>query len=195
MLSATPVNNKMTDIKNQIAFITEDNDSALESAGIKSIETTLKNAQMAFNRWSKLPENERTGASFVDAVDLDYFQLLDTLTIARSRKHIEKYYDLGEIGDFPERLTPVNVKSEIDTEEMFPSLEIINKTISSIEMAIYSPMRYIRLDKKHEYESTLFLSTTRTKSTTRNIQFKFNINTFDYFSKQLSFNNNIHKYN
>lgn len=152
MLSATPVNNKMTDIKNQIAFITEDNDAALESVGIKSIETTLKNAQKAFNKWSKLPEDKRTGASFVDTVDLDYFQLLDTLTIARSRRHIEKYYDLGEIGDFPERLQPINVKSDIDTEEMFPSLETINKTISSIEMAIYSPMRYIRLDKKHEYE-------------------------------------------
>ena len=133
MLSTTPVNNKMTDIKNQIAFITEDNDSALESVGIKSIETTLKNAQMAFNKWAKLPESERTSASFVDAVDLDYFQLLDTLTIARSRKHIEKYYDLADIGDFPERLIPINVKSEIDTKEMFPSLEIINKTISLLK--------------------------------------------------------------
>ena len=152
MLSATPVNNKMTDIKNQIAFITEDNDSALESVGIKSIDMTLRNAQAAFNKWAKLPESERTSASFVDAVDLDYFQLLDTLTIARSRKHIEKYYDLADIGDFPERLIPINVKSEIDTKEMFPPLEVINKTISSIEMAIYSPMRYIRLDKKREYE-------------------------------------------
>lgn len=152
MLSATPVNNKMTDIKNQIAFITEDKDDALVDAGIKSIETTLKNAQMAFNKWSKRPESERTGASFVDTIDLDYFQLLDTLTIARSRRHIEKYYNLEEIGDFPERLTPKNVKSEIDTQGMFPPLEAINNSISSIEMAIYSPMRYIRLDKKHEYE-------------------------------------------
>ena len=152
MLSATPVNNKMTDIKNQIAFITEDNDNALESAGIKSIETTLKNAQMAFNKWAKRPESERTGATFIDEIDLDYFQLLDTLTIARSRRHIEKYYDLAEIGDFPERLQPINVKSEIDTEKMFPSLEIINKRISSLELAIYSPMKYIRADKKHEYE-------------------------------------------
>ena len=152
MLSATPVNNKMTDIKNQIAFITEDQDDALVDAGIKSIETTLKNAQMAFNKWAKRPESERTGASFVDTIDLDYFQLLDTLTIARSRRHIEKYYDLAEIGDFPERLQPINVKSEIDTEEMFPPLESINRDISSLEMAIYSPMRYIRLDKKQEYE-------------------------------------------
>ena len=152
MLSATPVNNKMTDIKNQIAFITEDQDDALADAGIKSIETTLKNAQMVFNKWSKRPELERTGASFVDTIDLDYFQLLDTLTIARSRKHIEKYYSLDEIGQFPQRLTPINVKSEIDTQKMFPPLENINNEISTVEMAIYSPMRYIRLDKKREYE-------------------------------------------
>lgn len=152
MLSATPVNNKMTDIKNQIAFITEDNDSALESVGINSIETTLSNAQKAFNKWSKLPENKRTGATFIDEIDLDYFQLLDTLTIARSRRHIEKYYNLEEIGDFPERLQPKNIKSEIDVLKEFPPLEEINNTISKLEMAIYSPMRYIRLDKKHEYE-------------------------------------------
>lgn len=152
MLSATPVNNKMTDIKNQIAFITEDNDSALESVGINSIETTLSNAQKAFNKWSKLPENKRTGATFIDEIDLDYFQLLDTLTIARSRRHIEKYYNLKEIGDFPERLQPKNIKSEIDTLKEFPPLEEINNTISKLEMAIYSPMRYVRLDKKHEYE-------------------------------------------
>ena len=152
MLSATPVNNKMTDIKNQIAFITEDQDDALVDAGISSIETTLKNAQTAFNKWSKLPEDQRTGASFVDTVDLDYFQLLDTLTIARSRRHIEKYYDLNEIGNFPERLQPKNVKSEIDVKGEFPSFEYINNEISRLEMAIYSPMRYIRFDKKHEYE-------------------------------------------
>ena len=103
MLSATPVNNRMTDIKNQIAFITEDNDNALADAGIDSIDQTLRKAQMTFNQWAKLPESQRTGESFIDNIDLDYFRLLDTLTIARSRKHIEKYYDINEIGHFPER--------------------------------------------------------------------------------------------
>ena len=95
MLSATPVNNKMNDIKNQIAFITEDKDNALEEIGISSINHTLKNAQAIFNQWSKLDDNTRTGEKFVDMMDLEYFKLLDTLTIARSRKHIEKYYDLA----------------------------------------------------------------------------------------------------
>ena len=152
MLSATPVNNKMNDIKNQIAFITEDNDSALTYVGIDSIEQTLRKAQTIFNQWAKLPESQRTGESFIDNIDLDYFKLLDTLTIARSRKHIEKYYDINEIGHFPERKEPINIKSEIDINEEFPSLREINKEISRLNLGIYSPMNYLLPDKLRQYE-------------------------------------------
>ena len=152
MLSATPVNNKMNDIKNQIAFITEDNDNALSDAGIDSIKQTLKRAQQAFNQWSKMSEDEKAGKTFEDIIDLDYFQLLDTLTIARSRKHIEKYYDLAEIGEFPERLSPINVKSEIDNSGDFPELSEINNAISRLELAVYSPMNYILPQKMPGYE-------------------------------------------
>ena len=152
MLSATPVNNRMTDIKNQISFITEDDDNALREIGINSIDNTLRKAQAAFNQWSKLPESERTGESFVDTIDLDYFQLLDTLTIARSRRHIEKYYDLEEIGDFPERLQPINIKSNIDSKEELYSLSEINKEISRLNLGIYSPLNYVLPTKSDEYE-------------------------------------------
>lgn len=87
--------------------------------GINSISFTLRNAQGVFNKWAKMSELEKTDYSFIDMIDLDYFQLLDTLTIARSRKHIEKYYDLDEIGEFPERLPPINIKSEIDLKMNF----------------------------------------------------------------------------
>ena len=147
MLSATPVNNKMNDIKNQIGFITEENDSALADAGIKSISETLRKAQGSFNQWTKLPENQRTGSSFVELVDLEYFKLLDTLTIARSRRHIEKYYDLSEIGHFPERKQPINIKSELDLKDEFMSIEEINKKISALKLAIYLPMNYISDDE------------------------------------------------
>ena len=153
MLSATPVNNKMTDIKNQIAFITEDNDNALDFVGIPSISNTLKKAQMAFNQWSKLPEEKRTNETFLDCIDLDYFQLLDTLTIARSRRHIEKYYDLEEIGQFPERMEPINIKSEIDSIGCFPSLEKINTCISRLNLGIYSPFNYLLPTVKEKYEN------------------------------------------
>lgn len=152
MLSATPVNNKLTDIKNQISFITEDNDFALKDAGIESIENTLRKAQTAFNKWSKKTDEEKAGEVFIDTIDLDYFKLLDTLTIARSRKHIAKYYGLDEIGQFPKRREPINVKSEIDSANMFPPLRIINEEISRLNLGIYAPFEYIDPRKKAAYE-------------------------------------------
>ena len=143
MLSATPVNNRMTDIRNQISFITEEDDFALADYGIANIGETLRKAQQCFNEWTKLPEEERTGAAFINSVDLDYFKLLDTLTIARSRRHIEKYYDLSEIGQFPERLPPENIYSDIDAENEFPPLSEINREISRLKLGIYTPMNYI----------------------------------------------------
>ena len=151
MLSATPVNNKMNDIKNQIAFIIEDKDNALEEIGISSINHTLKNAQAIFNQWSKLDDNTRTGEKFVDMMDLDYFKLLDTLTIARSRKHIEKYYDLAEIGEFPNRLNPINESSDIDIKKEFPTLNEINNEIERLNLSVFSPFLYILPQKREDY--------------------------------------------
>ena len=101
MLSATPVNNRMNDLKNQVSFISEGRDDALNDHGIISIEQTLKKAQTHFNRWTKQEESKRTTESLLETLNFDYFKLLDLLTIARSRKHIEKYYDINEIGKFP----------------------------------------------------------------------------------------------
>lgn len=151
MLSATPVNNKMNDIKNQIAFITEDKDNALEEIGIFSINHTLRNAQTIFNQWSKLDDNTRTGEKFVDMMDLEYFKLLDTLTIARSRKHIEKYYDLAEIGEFPNRLDPINESSDIDIKKEFPTLNEINNEIERLNLSVFSPFLYILPQKREDY--------------------------------------------
>ncbi len=153
MLSATPVNNRMNDIKNQIAFITEGRNDALKPAGIPNIETTLRKAQMVFNRWSELPERERTTKAFVEMMDLEYFKLLDTLTIARSRKHIEKYYNVAEIGRFPTRLKPINECPEIDTLGEFPPIGEVNKMINRLTLGLYAPLRYVRPNKRHSYES------------------------------------------
>ncbi len=151
MLSATPVNNRMNDIKNQIAFMTEGRDDAFSECGIKSIEQTLKKAQTIFNRWSNLCEKERTLDNFLEQMNSDYFKLLDTVTIARSRKHIEKYYNVKEIGKFPERMIPLNIKSDIDLAEEFPRLEEINKEIMRLKLAAYSPLSYVIPHKKDEY--------------------------------------------
>ena len=149
MLSATPVNSKMNDLKNQVAFITEGNDTALVEAGISSIENTLRKAQTCFNRW--LDSDGRDSKSLLDSMNFDYFQLLDLLTIARSRKHIEKYYNLSDIGKFPERMPPVNIKEDIDTEGHFPPLKEVNKTIQRLHLAAYSPIKYVLPEKRDEY--------------------------------------------
>lgn len=152
MLTATPVNNKMNDIKNQIAFITEGDNTAFSKAGIPNIELVLKKAQTVFNRWSELEDSERTTDRFVEMMDVDYFKLLDTITIARSRKHIEKYYNIAEIGEFPERLTPINKYAGIDGKGEFPPIEEINKMIKRLTLAVYSPLKYVLPEKREEYE-------------------------------------------
>lgn len=151
MLSATPVNNRMNDIKNQIGFITEGNNNLFQDAGVPNVENVLKKAQMVFNKWQTLPEEKRTSDRFVEMMDLDYFKLLDTVTIARSRRHIEKYYNLEEIGKFPERLSPKNLYPDIDTENEFPKIEDVNKLIKKLTLCVYSPLGYVLPEKRMEY--------------------------------------------
>lgn len=151
MLSATPVNNKMNDIKNQIAFITEGEDKAFEKDGIISIEQTLRKAQMVFNKWSELTDEDRTVDGFVEMMNMDYFKLLDVVTIARSRKHIEKYYNVAEIGKFPTRRVPMNIYSELDLNGEFMPLATVNKMIKNLTLAAYSPLKYVLPEKRAEY--------------------------------------------
>jgi len=152
MLSATPVNNRLADLKNQIAFITEGNDAALLDHGIKSIEATTRQAQKQFNRWLDLPDAERTPGRLVEMLGFDYFKLLDLLTIARSRRHIEKYYGLEETGRFPERLAPINIKPEVDTSGRIPPIAAINREIRRLTLAAYAPLRYVLEHRKAVYD-------------------------------------------
>jgi len=151
MLSATPVNNRMSDIKNQIAFITEGKDAAFKAHGIPSIELTLNKSQRIFNQWSQFSDANRTTDTFVEMIGMDYFRLLDLVTLARSRKHIEKYYDITEVGEFPERRTPVNIYADIDLKNEFPSLKDVNKKIKNLTMAVYSPSSFILPGKRDQY--------------------------------------------
>jgi len=151
MLSATPVNSRMNDLKNQVAFITEGVDDALYNAGIGSIEQTLKKAQTRFNQWLSLDQPQRTAESLLEALNFDYFKLLDLLTIARSRKHIEKYYDMAEIGKFSERAKPINIKADIDTKDLFPELKEINRDIRRLNLSSYAPLKYVLPDRIEEY--------------------------------------------
>ncbi|MCH8568325.1 MAG: DEAD/DEAH box helicase family protein [Balneolales bacterium] len=151
MLSATPVNNRMNDLKNQVAFITEGRDDALFDSGIHSVELTLKKAQSKFNQWQKLEPDERITRRLLAMLGFDYFKLLDLLTIARSRKHITKYFSSEELGTFPERLKPVNKKPDIDLDGVFPPLKEINREIRLLNLAAYAPLKYLLAEKREEY--------------------------------------------
>jgi hypothetical protein len=152
MLSATPVNNRLADLKNQIAFVTEGNDTALAEHNIPSVEATTRLAQAQFNRWLDLEENERKPARLIDMLGFDYFKLLDLLTIARSRKHIEKYYGTKETGRFPQRLPPINVKADVDRAGEFRSIREINNEIRRLNLSAYAPLRYVLPHKQAAYD-------------------------------------------
>jgi superfamily II DNA or RNA helicase len=153
MLSATPVNNRLADLRNQIAFVTEGNDDAFAEQGIESIDETIRKAQMQFNRWQDFDKTgKRTPARLVEMLGFDYFKLLDLLTIARSRKHIEKYYGTAETGKFPERLKPVNYKPDVDIAGEFPSIRRINDEIRRLTLAAYAPLRYVLAHKRAAYD-------------------------------------------
>lgn len=153
MLSATPVNNRLADLKNQIAFVTEGDDRALDSHGIASIEATVRQAQLQFNRWLSLEDAERKPAHLLEMLGFDYFKLLDLLTIARSRKHVEKYYGTKETGRFPERLKPINIKPDVDLAGEFRSIHDINNEIRRLTLAAYAPLRYVLPHKQAAYDA------------------------------------------
>ncbi|MFU0862266.1 C-terminal helicase domain-containing protein [Escherichia coli] len=125
--------------------------AALPEQGIKNIESTLRLAQKQFNQWVSEPVENRTTAALLDIMSFDYFKLLDIVTIARSRKHIEKYYGTEDIGRFPTRLPPKNIYADIDASGEFPPLKEVNKTIRRLSLAGYSPLKFVREAKKAEY--------------------------------------------
>ena len=154
MLSATPVNNRFNDLKNQLALAYEGNSEQINGKlnTDKPVEEIFRQAQRAFNAWSKRPSEERTTDNLLRELDFDFFELLDSVTIARSRKHIEKYYDTADIGTFPTRLRPISLnppltdlKDAINYNEIFEQLMLLN-------LAIYTPSHYILPSKLAKYE-------------------------------------------
>lgn len=162
MLSATPVNTRMNDIKNQIAFITEQQDDALAAHGIASIEQTLKKAQAKFNAWLKSNNGSTSSReSLINGLDGSYFKLLDLLTIARSRKHIENYYDVNDIGKFPDRLAPINKHTDFDKNGSLKAMDKVNDELNALNLGFYSPLSYVRDDKRSSYEAKYDIITSK----------------------------------
>ncbi|PWW60242.1 helicase-related protein [Actinokineospora spheciospongiae] len=151
MLSATPVNTRLADLKNQVLFATEGVDDALASSGISSIEQTLRKAQLQFTTWQKSDATTRSTKSLVGVLGMDYIRLLDLVTIARSRKHIEKYYGTVDVGKFPERLAPVNLSPTIDIDGRLMRPEQLNDTLLMLNLAAYRPTSYVLPSKAKKY--------------------------------------------
>lgn len=152
MLSATPVNNRFNDLRNQLALAYE-GESAQLAAKLNlssSVEVVFRQAQRAFNEWSDLPPAERTPEAILTRLDFDFFELLDSVTIARSRKHIQAFYDTTDMGAFPERLKPISVRPPLTDIANAPSFSAIFHELESLSLAVYAPLAYVfpsRLDK------------------------------------------------
>jgi len=155
MLSATPVNNNLKDLRNQISLITEGrNDAMFESTGVKNIALTMKNAQTQFTNWADKKKNpNKKQNELIQKLGSDFIKLLDELTIARSRKHIKSFYKAeAEIGKFPERIKPIAIYPNIDTKDRFYTYDELNRIILQYKLTLFNPSAYIEPEKTNKYE-------------------------------------------
>ncbi len=154
LLSATPVNNDLRDLRNQIMLITGGQPDALyEKTGIKHIGSTLETAQKRFMAWADRKKNpSRSVKQLLEQLDTSFFRLLDELTIARSRNHIKSFYDLAAIGGFAERRKPISIYAEVDTMGRFGTFDSLNEQISKYKLSIFNPFAYVHKNKRDKYE-------------------------------------------
>ena len=153
MLSATPVNNRFMDLKNQLALAYEGEARLLnnELKITKGIDEVFKRAQKNFNLWSKLETEQRTTQNLLQMLDFDFFEVLDSVTIARSRKHIEHYYNVKEIGSFPQRLKPISKYPKLTDLEGAINYNEIYEQLIKLNLKIYTPSDFILSSKKAFY--------------------------------------------
>lgn len=154
MLSATPVNNRFNDLKNQLALAYEgDVDEFSEKLGTaRDVEQIFRRAQAAFNVWSRLPAEERTPQAILSSLDFDFFELLDAVTIARSRRHITTFYDVKEIGQFPERRKPLSFRSPLTERQDVIGFNEIFTQLALLKLGVYTPTSYILPSRMVQYE-------------------------------------------
>ncbi|MGI6725511.1 MAG: helicase-related protein [Christensenellales bacterium] len=153
MLSATPVNNRFVDLKNQLALAYEGNSENINAklGTEKTIEEIFRQAQRAYNEWTKLEPEARTTDALLRTLDFDFFEVLDSVTIARSRKHIEKYYDTTEIGKFPQRLKPISLRPGMTNLNTAINYNQIYEQLMLLSLCIYTPSNYIFPSKLSKY--------------------------------------------
>lgn len=153
MLSATPVNNRFSDLKNQLQLAYEgkaENINDLLDTG-KNIDSIFRDAQTVYSKWAKLPPEKRTTEKLVDSLSYDFFQLLDAVTIARSRSHIIKYYNTNDVGKFPERLSPISRRPKLTDLNDAITFADIAEMLNRLNLSIYTPSLFIFESEKGNY--------------------------------------------
>ena len=156
LLSATPVNNDLRDLRNQIYFLAEGEDAAFkDSIGIASLKESLAVAQRTFSAWARKQSGERKTKDLLEKLSSAFFKLLDELTIARSRKHIQRYYKscIAQLGGFPVRKKPESVFAEIDLQRRFLSYDRLNDEIGGYKLSLFAPSRYLKKEFENLYET------------------------------------------
>lgn len=153
MLSATPVNNRFNDLKNQLALAYEGESSYIDNKlnTTRPINEIFRNAQRAFNTWSRWEPEDRTTENLLKMLDFDFFEVLDSVTIARSRKHIQKYYDTGNIGSFPTRLKPISLRPKLTDLKSAINYNEIFEQLMQLNLSIYTPTHFILPSKMDKY--------------------------------------------
>ena len=153
MLSATPVNNRFNDLKNQLALAYEGNTELIDDKlnTTRSIDDIFRSAQRAFNTWSKWEPEDRTTENLLKMLDFDFFEVLDSVTIARSRKHIQKYYDTTDIGTFPTRLKPISLRPPLTDLKQAINYNEIFEQLMQLSLTIYTPTHFILPSKMEKY--------------------------------------------
>ncbi len=155
MLSATPVNNRFYDLRNQLALAYEGDPQDINAKmNTKSdIDTIFRQAQGVYNTWCDLPEAERTTQNLLERLDFDFFEVLDSVTIARSRRHIQTYYDTGDIGTFPERNKPISLYPKLTDKKDAINYKEVFQCLSELMLTIYTPTQFILQSKLSKYLS------------------------------------------
>lgn len=181
MLSATPVNNRFNDLKNQLALAYEGNPELIDerlNTG-QGIEQIFRRAQQSFNAWSKFTPEKRTTESLLEMLDFDFFEILDSLTIARSRKHITTYYDTQDIGKFPMRNRPRSIEPSLTNDNRINFQQIADR-LSQLNLSVYSPLNYIKQSKiaayAEKYDKKVRSGTFTQKDREKSLQLLMRIN-------------------
>ena len=153
MLSATPVNNRFNDLKNQIQLAYEGDSEQIDAVlnTSSSIDDIFRQAQTAYNIWAKLPVEQRTTKGLLGRLSFDFFEVLDSVTIARSRKHIEQYYDTADIGKFPTRLAPISRRPDLTDLDSAVNYNEIYETVSRLNLAVYTPSDFLLASRVEKY--------------------------------------------